>query len=176
MKKEAGSEPRVLIDCDGVLANFVSAIGLKEHPESWDIFSDGLSWAAVNTIVCQEDFCYKINPYDGAYSFLKSFKDPYIVTSPWSSSTYWMHERYRWLTRKMGVVKERIVITSAKHLCKGDYLIDDYYENIISWCEEWPESTGILFGKYDMNITLPDNAVRLHTYEEVIKYVDETWK
>ncbi len=179
-KTEAVSVPRVLIDCDGVLSNFrqqlFEATGVEPFEiEEWDFIGKDprMSWDAANKSASSRYFCLFMEPFQGARAFVKTFDDAYIVTSPWYSSQYWVYERYKWIQKNIGLPNKRVVVTSAKHLCKGDFFIDDKLQNVVNWCEEWPDGFGVVFSDLDMDKPLPNNAVRLTTYREVVEFVDK---
>lgn len=179
-KQEADSVPRVLIDCDGVLSNFREQLFHHAKIEPFEITEWGfigkderMSWDVAHKAVCRAGFCLNMQPYDGAREFVNHFEDSYIVTSPWYKSPYWVDERYTWLRRHIKFPTNRVVVTGAKYLCKGDYLIDDKLDNVVKWCKAWPQGKGIVFSNLDMHKELPENAVRLTTYQEVIDYVDK---
>lgn len=177
-KTGADSAPRVLIDCDGVLSNFTKQLFkyTKVEPfefKEWGFIGEDarMPWSKASTAAKTQYFCSTMEPYPMARAFVNSFENFYVVTSPWHSSSFWVPERYRWLQKEVGVPPSKVVITSAKELIKGDFLIDDKAENIVKWCAAWPEGKGVLFSDLDKDIMLPENAVRITSYTEVMVYV-----
>ena len=151
---------RILIDCDGVLADFVGgvvdalntdssrteAMGGPVMPyydaamvTSWEVASClDIPKQRVYDIASQPGFCANLRPLPGAregLDALRSFGDVYAVTSPIWSSPYWMHERTGWLKDKMGFGWDHIIHTSSKHILDATVLIDDKASTIRAWCE-----------------------------------------
>jgi len=137
-----------LCDVDGVLADFLGGICgvLKErgYPDirrervvRWDIASclDVPSKVIYDIAGC-EGFCECLEVLPGAVALVDTLRhhgDVYFVTSPvWSART-WMFERTRWLREYFDVKPSEVVHTSAKHLVRGDVLIDDKPETINQW-------------------------------------------
>lgn len=158
-------KPTVLLDCDGVLADFLgeflrslnqySGLNLThDMATSWHIgrspeiarkledLNDGgwaldAAWAAVK----QPGFCRRIRPLPGAreaVSLLSESADVYVVTSPFSGNPTWTSERDMWLFEEMGIPPARIVHTGAKHLVRGDVFVDDREDNVAAWEAAWP--------------------------------------
>ena len=150
---------RILIDCDGVMGDFVGGVvdalneeslvaesmGYAARPRydttmvtSWEIASClGVPKKRVYDLASQPGFCAALRPLAGAregVEALRSFGDVYAVTSPIWSSPYWMHERVGWLKEKMGFDWDHIVFTSSKHILDAAVLIDDKAATIRAWC------------------------------------------
>lgn len=145
------SKPTILLDVDGVLADFVSAfldvvreqLGRSYQPE--DVTSFGIAnslrlskedFDRCALIVGEPGFCAGLGIYPGAIegvAHLRSIAEVYIVTSPWNSNPTWTHDREAWLERHFGIPHSRVIHTSAKHLVRGDFLIDDKTETLQRW-------------------------------------------
>ena len=56
--------------------------------------------------------------------------DCYILsTAPWENPSAWMHKRM-WVDQYLGMgAYKRLILSHNKHLCMGDYLIDDRTKN-----------------------------------------------
>jgi 5'(3')-deoxyribonucleotidase len=139
---------RILVDVDGVLADFVGPVitwanGLRRAGEppftregitEFDLLKAwGIAhmWGELDRHVIKPGFCEAIEPYPGAREFLDRLKlvaDVVIVTSPWKSSPTWCFERRVWLEKRLGYTGP-LVFTKEKHLIKGDMLIDDCAEH-----------------------------------------------
>lgn len=156
-------KPRVLIDVDGVLADFLTG-ALKVINQVTDgcfIPSDVTQWDIFESLELNqeiEDKCYEVfksknyaqnlRPYCGAketIATLKEIADVFIVTSPIHSET-WVHDRTEWLQNELGIGEKETVHTSAKYLISGDVLVDDRPENVRTWLEHNPSGVGILWG------------------------------
>lgn len=153
--------PRILLDVDGVLADFVTAflavvrfqLGRDHVPEDVTQFnlasSLGLSKLEFDQcaeIVSASGFCRTLSVYPGAtdgVAALHRIADVYIVTSPWNSNRTWTYDREQWLAEHFGIPHSRVVHTSAKHLVRGDVLVDDKTETLHTWQAEHPTGRAI---------------------------------
>ena len=127
------SKKRLFFDMDGVLVDFESGLKaqdvatLKEYEGRLDEIP-GLFG--------------KMEPMKDAIEsvhLLNKYYDCYILsTAPWKNPSAWS-DKVLWVTKYLDeVFHKRIVITHCKHLCKGDYLIDDRGKNGTSEFEgEW---------------------------------------
>lgn len=79
-------------------------------------------------------------------------------------------ERTRWLGDHFGWHKNDIVHTGAKFLIRGDALIDDKPEHILTWMAEEPNGLG-LFWHTPNTRKLGNDHLRVHSWEEVIEKV-----
>lgn len=155
-------KPTVLCDVDGVLADFVAGylavvefVAGRKHTHAevtqFDIgaalgFTPEQSAAIKRGI--STGFATALAPLPGAvegFGRLEEIADVYIVTSPWNSCPTWTHEREQWLKRYFGVTSSRVLHGSAKHLVRGDVLIDDKTETIVKWSAAHPGKTAVLW-------------------------------
>lgn len=152
----------ILLDCDCILSDFIeSALKLiKEKTgkvfKSEDIQSSSDVFKALNIIevshilddaVNSDNFCYNMLPKPGAIKAVKKLKqmgDIYVVTSPFDARN-WVYERTHWLENVFDISKERIIFTKAKHMIRGDIMIDDMENNLISWKAVHPSGKAILW-------------------------------
>lgn len=152
--------PRVLLDVDGVLADFhtpcldlINRYGGTKHSmndlSEWDLFNalgiDPEVKHLVYEYMKQPGWCRQIGVYPEAkegVARLREVADVYVVTSPMNGPT-WTHERDRWLMYHFGFTTKQIVHTSAKYLCAGDALIDDKIDNLLKWKRCHPGGLGI---------------------------------
>ncbi len=151
---------RVLLDVDGVLADFTSAwieaymkCGGNRITESdvtdWD-FDACVPRASslreyIRSYTHAPGFATQLAPYPGAIKAVKRIMQVAhvaFVTSPLSSRT-WAHDRAEWLRNHFGDCT--IVSTSEKHWVAGDLLIDDRADNVLKWLEHWPNGEGIVW-------------------------------
>lgn len=143
---------RVLLDCDGVLADFCgSFLGLvnakfgtsyrSEDVVDYDIAA-ALGWdrdrteEAYSLIAEEPEFAARLDVLPGAIDGVRRLRDVaeiYIVTSPWWSHPTWVHDRNNWLYANFGIQAGRVIHTAAKELVVGDVLVDDK----TSTCEAW---------------------------------------
>lgn len=137
----------VLLDCDGVLADFTGGI-LRVYNErygtdfsheditDWDMAHClGVPNRTIYGIASEPGFCANLKPLPGAEQALDDLNkiaDVYCVTSPIHSSKHWMYERTEWLSSR-GVPYRRIIQGSAKHIIVGDVFIDDKPRSVQQW-------------------------------------------
>jgi 5'(3')-deoxyribonucleotidase len=152
---------RVLLDCDGVLADFVGGylglledqLGIKATPEQITHFDIGASLglskehsAKMKRAVGSCDGfarCLAVCP--GAVFGVRAIEevaDVYIVTSPFGSNPTWAHDREHWLHANFGIKSNRVVHTSAKYLVRGDFLVDDKTDALPKWMDNNPDRRG----------------------------------
>ncbi len=132
------------VDVDGVLADFVAEVlrwstqygqFRREQITEFDILKCwGIAhlWGDLDRHISRPGVCLGLDPYEGAKAFLDELRkraDVVIVTSPWKSSPFWMHERRQWLQDRMGYDGE-IVFTKRKDLIHVEALIDDCAEHV----------------------------------------------
>lgn len=131
----------ILVDCDGVLADFVSSAARVhgKSPEilSWDFWLEwGLEpeefWAPLAT----RDFWLGLQPYKWANDFLASLRElgeVTICTSPMHLNTeVCIGAKLDWLESYFGIRPVDVMVGRKKWLMagKGRVLIDDYEENV----------------------------------------------
>jgi 5'-nucleotidase len=134
---------RVLLDCDGVLADFCGGVfdlvfdasGVRlttENLEGYDdIFEKTARFhptKALKEKVSKPGFCTKLRPLagarDGVDSLRRAGHDIVIVTSPWHSET-WCRERVLWLKRHFEIPERDVIFAKRKDLVRGDLFVDD---------------------------------------------------
>ena len=150
---------RVLLDCDGPLGDFDERAlrVLKGHvPEGWQPPLGVWSWLdALSpelrlylTAHCTgPGFAAQMNVVDGAVEALERLQKlarVYVVTTPWPGSFFWPAERIAWL-EDLGFAHNKIVLTSAKYVVRGDIFVDDRPDNLLKWLEYHPTGTAVLW-------------------------------
>lgn len=174
---------RVLIDVDGVIANFidfytciVSETLKKEFTITkplWDIGEAiGLSEQEknkVHSVLFSRGAALNIKPYDGAVEAvneISEFCDIYFVTAPLEESETWAHDRIKWLTNYFGQnLGGQYILTRDKFTVRGDIFIDDKTENIIEWKKNWPSCLPILWA-HEYNSLMP-GIIRTNKWSRV---------
>jgi len=173
--------PRILIDVDGVLADFIAhSLPILERLtgrswvlddfQTWDLFDtvprefEQPFFAAVNT----PGWCRGLPVFGGAQEGItrvRELAEVYIVTSPMNHIPTWTHEREGWLKEHFGIPHKKVVHTSAKYICVGDALVDDRPANIAAWEKEHPEGLGLLWDQpYNRDVQVKN---RVSTWTEV---------
>ena len=143
--------PTVLLDCDGVMADFSQAIfdiieeisGKKythEDVTEWEIFDSlkdvkHLQRAVYDEIKLRGN-CGKIPVYSGAVDGVKklqSIAHVVIVTAPFFGSPTWAHERELWLQGYFGIDPHDVIHARTKRHVVGDFFIDDKPAHVEDW-------------------------------------------
>lgn len=185
--------PRILLDCDGVIADFLTSalkvlngkLGLEgsarfneSHIVQWDIcksIGKPEMWKDINEAASQKGFCTNILPYDHAKEGVKKIQSlgkVYVVTSP-LSTPHWVFERGEWLKEHFGIEKPNVVHTEAKHIIVGDFLIDDKLDNILAWAAHHPTSLGLLWdAPYNQSEPIP-GVKRVFNWDDVSAAITE---
>lgn len=144
------TRPVVLLDVDGVLADFLGAslaflrtVGVDFIPEdiwTFDIAHalnlDDAERAKLDREWSRPGFCAALAPCPGAregVELLRSVGEVYAVTAPMWSCPTWEHERRAWLIEQMGFPAKHVVSAHAKHLIAGAVLVDDRPSHLESW-------------------------------------------
>jgi 5'(3')-deoxyribonucleotidase len=153
-------KPVVLLDCDGVLADFITPClrvierltGNRHAHDDVDVWDFDRKLIASDTdreaywaCITAPGFCASLEPYSGtpfAVECLRSVADVYILTSPMLAPT-WAHERQQWLKEHFGVSHKHIISTPAKRLVAGDVFVDDKPEHVEAWSQRWTSGIGI---------------------------------
>ena len=164
---------RVLIDCDGVLAQWTNmfidvcrnqfGIELPKHDgKCWDVFKyPGIVerkdeiWTYIlsnpNLIYCLEKYNYT----DELLTKLRERGEVICVTSivvntkgygTLSEVTlpgFYADERIRWLIDKAGFSREDIILAYKKHTIEGNIFIDDKPDNVVNWADRWYDKNHI---------------------------------
>jgi 5'(3')-deoxyribonucleotidase len=161
------NKPILLLDVDGVLADFISATLriLKKQAsdpltasyshndiKTWEMFSSLPAHARHRDSVYEElkqrGGCTNIPVYAGAKEALAALKplvDTVILTSPFKGGETWVHERELWLEKHFGISHKKMIHTGLKELVFGDILIDDKPEHIEKWAKRWRSGHAIIW-------------------------------
>jgi len=184
-------KPTVLLDCDGVIADFTSATlelvhqvtGHRYNPNevvTWEIF-DSIperkdAKDEVYGILKDAGGCTSIPLYPDAQEGvrrLREIADIVIVTSPFTGSPTWMHERELWLKHHFGI--QHVIHAKHKERIHGDFFIDDKPSHVKEWLDYWvrsgrdPKVTGMVWKTPRLlNDTVDPLATRVDTWEDVL--------
>jgi 5'-nucleotidase len=172
---------RILVDLDGVVADWggaygrrldaygAAAAGIPRHRDqlTFDL-NEGRTDAEkriIAAIMVEPGFYAELEPIAGARSVLKALRaqghEIYFVTSPWVSNPTCASDKLNWVARVYGDHwAQRTIITSEKHLVRGDVLIDDKPEIKNAADAEWRH---ILFTQ-PYNAHIDDHRARLDSW------------
>jgi 5'(3')-deoxyribonucleotidase len=150
---------RILVDCDGVLSDFVGLIlnwverthGLayrRESVDQWDCLAalgfGPEEWKRLSDSVGPLELCRKMPTLPGAAAFLVALEaqaEVKVATTPMNAA--WLGQRAEWLEEHMGIPLERQIHIHDKSDLAGptyagkrwDLLIDDKVENCVAFAE-----------------------------------------
>jgi len=179
---------RLLLDIDGVFANFVDAtldtlVALggprKAHDDihTWDMFSClPPEWEKPLLAEWHKPgWCASIAPYVGAVDALprlRAVAEVVFVTAAMPGAPHWMHEREIWVKNHLGGGVRDIVFAAAKNLVIGDFLVDDKTANVVEWQQAHPNGTALLWDQpYNRNDQVPDRVIRTRSWDRVLEVV-----
>jgi len=191
-------KPTVLLDCDGVIADFALATlelvhqrtGRRYDPSAvvtWEIFDSILESKDVQDevygILKGMGGCTSIPLYPDAQEGvqrLREVADIVIVTSPFTNSPTWMHERELWLKQHFGDAIQHVIHAKRKERIHGDFFIDDKPSHVKEWLDYWvrsgrdPKVTGLVWKTPRLlNDTVDPLAVQVDAWEDVLRVLGE---
>lgn len=108
---------------DGVIVDFKSGVDSLDNQQIQEY--------AGRYAKCPDIFS-KMQPMEGALDAVRRLSleyDVYILSSPgWGNASAWS-DKYNWVVAFLPEMKKRLILSSQKHLNRGDYLIDDRIAN-----------------------------------------------
>ena len=164
------AQTRVLLDVDGVLADFLTpaikvvqditgAPPSADAMKDWNIFRgyDKKTENKFYDVFKSEGWCMSLELYPGARAGVQLLRDNdldvYFVTSPMHGRN-WYYERAAWLMKHFDAKHDHVIHTNAKHVCVGRVLVDDKPAHVENWQASHPLSTGILWDRpYNQEVT-----------------------
>ncbi|XP_012603388.3 5'(3')-deoxyribonucleotidase, mitochondrial isoform X2 [Microcebus murinus] len=184
-----GRALRVLVDMDGVLADFEGGflkkfrarfpdqpfIALEDRrgfwlSEQYGLLRPGLSEKAIS-IWESKNFFFELEPLPGAIEAVKQMAnlqntDVFICTSPIKMFRYCPYEKYAWVEKHFGPeFLEQMVLTRDKTVVSADLLIDDRPD--ITGAEPNPSWEHVLFTTYhNQHLQLQPPSRRLHSWAD----------
>jgi 5'(3')-deoxyribonucleotidase len=168
--------PRILLDCDGVLSDFVGQLlaGLKSDGSiPWSVTPEdivdydcakslGITWDVINRWTCAPGFCATMAPYPHATALLAGLQEigeVTVVTAPYRGAPFWIAERVDWLERTFGLVGDRVCVWSEKHRIDGDVLIDDGPKQVANFAATGRRAF-LVARPWNANLALPELVAR----------------
>ncbi len=173
--------PIVLLDCDGVKADFlrcalrvaneISGKNIKpEDIKNWDMFD---AIGKEHQKACYDEFnkpgfCAGLHPYEGAVEGVRRLQEVasvFVVTSPMYSAPHWMWERTQWLFQHFGIKSKNVIHCSQKWLIQGDVFVDDKLEHVLEWVAHNEDGCGVIWDQpYNRSTAHLDPKALDHTY------------
>ena len=159
----------ILLDCDGVLADFMGHVIASTHGVSresmvhWDFMPDipedqqGVLSEAMQTW----EWWKHILPIDRAkygVQYMRQHDCKVVcVTTPWPSCDMWESTRRGWLDLNFApIYGTEIIITDNKTAVDGDVFVDDKPESVALWAAAHPNKLALLFdAPYNQESDLP---------------------
>lgn len=180
---------RVLIDVDGVCADFLSAAirtfesvsGQTWKPEdfhgSWsleDRVGDEI-WRLAVSKFREPGWCLGLAPYPEALVGVREVMqaaDVFFVTAPFDSPT-WAWEREQWLKEHFNIHHKQVVSTAAKHIVEGDMLIDDKPSNVYQWKDSYKDGMAVLWDHPTNRHIEGETVLRIRDWNEILRLVNQ---
>lgn len=155
--------PTILLDIDGVAANFIEGcrpvvekmLGRRIRHDDVDQFmiekALGLTAAQTEELyatVMTEGWCRSLPAYAGAkegVARLREFAHVSPVTAHFFTSKSWVWERDEWIVEHLGIPKTDVHHTHSKFRVDGDALVDDKTSHLSAWKRRHPKGHAVLF-------------------------------
>lgn len=179
---------RFLCDVDDVLTPFVARLlpYLQEikpdfrledlDPDVWDLFSTltHRQRTMIFAVMAREGFCRSFQSAEGAYEAVTRLRSlgchVYAVTAP-NHFPYWASERVKWLWDKFAIDSDEVALTNAKHIVKGDFMLDDRPEHVVRWAKENPQGVAMLWTTEHNCRSKTGLKYRVRGWDEVLNIV-----
>lgn len=165
----------VLLDCDGVLSDYVgksievcAKLGLHFAPDqvtTWDFSTipgfnevQGDYWVEMK----KPGVVDSMLPYEGAVEGVEALRKVegvkvLIVTSPMPGGKTWSSERDEWLHRHFGIAAKDVQHVRRKSRYAGELLVEDNVENLSGWLHHNGAGRGVLWARpyNDVDMSAP---------------------
>ena len=152
-KKVIKEKSLVLVDCDGVLADFcgtiISAVNNKityqqvRQLGDWDIVKlfNQEEIKRYNAILSEDSFWRYLPVFPASIEGIEKLRskdcEVVFVTAPWNGCKTWADARKSWLKYYFSTKDDEVIITSRKDLVFGNVFIDDRVSMVEKWKERW---------------------------------------
>jgi len=150
---------RILVDVDGVIADFVTAY-LDTYKELGGVVPDDFEWthwdsmqdlpdAHLTRHVWQDpELFLRPEPYPGAIDALKKMDSRYDVRIVTCVPHLHIYARNLWFAQHAPFIhrKGQLIFTADKSLIRGDIFVDDYLPHVYAWLKV-NEHTGVIINR-----------------------------
>lgn len=164
--------PRLLLDIDGVFANFIDRALVAIHAVTGrhaDAKHDDCTTYAMEiafglskeerdkwfALIRARDYCSSIPTYPGSRECVERMSkvaDIYPLTYPFPRAPWWLIEREDWMRDQLGLDPDRVVYTRRKYVAAGDILVEDTTTHLIEWKKHHRDGLGIRIARpYNVN-------------------------
>jgi 5'(3')-deoxyribonucleotidase len=147
----------LLMDCDGVVADFVGATIKIANQNGFELTNNDVKhdtrrypyWdvCGLEQIVKGPGFCESIPVIEGSQEFVERVRSAGInvvfVTSPMKESKHWHWERQQWLEKHFGVKRTNLIYATEKRFVNGFAFLDDHVGNVLDW-QDYNNSHAVL--------------------------------
>ena len=167
---QAMTKPRLLLDCDGVLADFqtpwLDALGIIKHTvTTWGLSCTGKSPQEVrNARRTVESYVESLQPYPGVEKVILDLREAYDVHCV---TALMVEGRRWWLEDWLGFDKGHIHMTQSKWLISGAIFVDDNPDLVEEWQEEHPYGLGYVMRR-SYNEGWQGHLPRIEGLEELV--------
>lgn len=180
----------VCLDCDGVLADFQSAVLnivnelLDSNYQINDITDYYIQKLLPSNnlknrfyeILNSSDLILNLSPFEEAIEGVNKIKEIaniHIVTAPLLIYPNWIKHRNSWLQKYFKIDPKSVIHTHAKYMIFSDFFVDDKPENIKEWKNKNNYCTAVLWKhKYNENEILED-VHHFNDWNKLIELVKE---
>lgn len=179
---------KILLDVDGVLANFVgkylhevnSRLNTTYTHQDVNNFSIEKSLDIahikheIQAEICKPGWCYSLELLPNAQESVKELKQlgRLVILTSNMTTPNWTFERTNWLKDHFDISRLELIFAKSKYLIHGDYLIDDSTENCEKYSEEHPHSTVCLIDQpWNQDCKESSNLIRFKTLSDVVSFI-----
>jgi 5'(3')-deoxyribonucleotidase len=181
---------RVLLDVDGVIADFVSGyLSAVKRATGRDYLADQITGfdipralrlaaaerQAVEQAVSRPGYCQELGEYPGAVAAVEQIArvhEVVFVTGQWSGSPTWTSDREQWLRSRFGELGRNVVHTQLKHVVSGDVLVDDNLDNCAAWAAAHQAGTAIVWSRPWNRRQEPPTVARMSDWQRLLAWLN----
>lgn len=175
---------RVLLDCDGVVADWTKAVAAVVRKHGGEM--DTTKWFKRNDLPEQirNKVMYEIGAagFNSTFEVIKGSKEAikllrklghevHFVTSMWDCPT-WTYDRNVWLRyHKLANAPDGVTYEKNKYISSGDFFVDDKIKNVEEWKAAWPNGVAILWAQ-PWNADYKGSLLRFNDWDRLVNMVE----